>query len=132
MSPTMVPFSTMLGTCTSPWIEPVSLTDSEPPGPSPQRTPPTMRPSRCRPPSNSRSPCTRAALPIRVSIRVWESRVNMPSGSGWMGLGGGLDVPQEGLRQRRDVVTARLHLHRQLVGLEGERHHDLLVERLQV
>src|SRR5262249_50564551 len=128
MSPTMVPFSTMLGTCTSPWIEPVSLTDSEPPGPSPQRTPPTMRPSRCRPPSKSRSPCTRAALPIRVSIRDWESRVNMPcTPVGWTWRSGGrLDVPEESLRQGRDVVAARLHLHRQLVGLEGERHHDLL------
>ena len=43
-----------------------------------------------------------------------------------------LERVEVGGRQRGDVVAARLHFRLQLVGLEGERHHDLLIERLQV
>src|SRR5271170_3106433 len=128
MSPLTEPSSTTVGTCTSPSIEPVSLTESVASGDPPERTLPATWPSRCRPPSKSTSPATRAALPIRVSMRGCRSSRRNMEGS----LGRGLDGPGEGLRQRRHVLMARLHLDDDLFGLHGQGHRQLLVEILQV
>src|SRR5215471_10062000 len=129
MSPWMLPFSTTFGTCTAPSMEPLSLTDSVDSRDWSERTAPMMRPSRCSPPWNSTSPSTRAALPIRVSMRACRgSRVNIALAPNCVRcrLRRCLDGPEERLRQRCHVVAARLHLDHELLGLEGERHGELL------
>src|SRR2546430_9385979 len=117
-------------------MEPLALTDRVASGAPPERTPPAMCPSRCSPPWNSTSPCTRAALPISVSMRAGlDSRVNMlPPMAPWEfpASGSGLDVPQERLRERRHVTAARAHLDVEPFGLEARRQAELLVEALQV
>src|SRR4030088_1188116 len=116
-------------------MDPVALTDRVPSGAPPERTPPAMWPSRCSPPWNSTSPCTRAALPISVSMRgCLESRVNMvaPMALWNLRLRRRLDAPQERLRERRDLTAARAHLDVEPFGLEAQRHGELLVEALQV
>ena len=54
------------GAITEPSIRPCSLTESAAAAPSAARTLPLMRPSMCRPPANSISPCTLALRPIRT------------------------------------------------------------------
>src|SRR5499433_2739214 len=135
MSPFTRPFSSTFGTCTSPSMAPLSLTESVESRASSERTLPRTCPSRCRPPWNSTSPCTRAALPISVSMRACRgSRVNIALAPIEWGhrLWRCLDGPQERLRERRHIVAARLYLHHELLGLESERHRELLVEVLQV
>src|SRR4029077_11794496 len=137
MSPRTVPSSTTFGTCTGPSMEPVALTERLDSRASSERTAPAMCPSRCSPPWKSTSPCTRALLPIRVSMRDGlESRVNMgaPTAAGDFRDSSRRRVhrPQEALRNGRHVLLCRAHFDLQLLGLEGRRQVQLLVQGLQV
>src|ERR1700688_1866884 len=80
ISPLTRLLSTTCGASTEPSTTPCSLTESEASDLAVARTLPVMRPSTCRPPANSTSPCTLALLPISVSMRPTDSlsrRLNM-------------------------------------------------------
>src|SRR6478735_4280199 len=132
MSPFTVPFMTMFVTSTRPSMKPLSLTDSAPPSSALLRTLPFTRPSRCRPPENSRSPCRFAVLPSSVSMRVdvCLRRPNITLSPKPRSLR--IDSPQVGLLHGRGSAPVGSHLDEQLLGFHARGHGDFLFDVFEI
>src|SRR5688572_18468667 len=131
MSPLTVPFITILVTSTRPSMKPLSLTDRAPPSAAELRTLPLMRPSRCRPPANSRSPWRFAALPRRVSIRIefCFRRPNMfRSRTALLRI----DAPHVRLLDGSGPTPVRPDFDQELFGFHARGHGDFLFDVLEI
>src|SRR6202163_2118536 len=127
ISPLTRPLRTTCGASTEPSITPCSLTESEASAPAVARTLPVIRPSTCRPPANSTSPCTLALLPISVSIRPTVSlsrRLNMstsPRASAW------IHGPDERAPVRHHALALGSDLDRDAIRFEISRQCNRLI-----
>src|SRR6185436_13339877 len=132
MSPLTVPFMTMLVTSTLPSMKPLSLTDKAPPSGAELRTLPLTRPSRCRPPENSRSPLSVAALPSSVSMRVdvCLRRPNINLSRSLRSLR--IDTPHVGLLHRGGTAPVGPDFDEKLLGFHARGHGDFLFDVLEI
>src|ERR1039457_1765484 len=117
MAPVTVPSRITVDTSTAPSMQPPSLTDKVEFELGSARTSPEIRPSRCRPPENSRSPLRCVVLPMSVSILF---------------MLGGIHIPQESLGEWCNTLAARAYFDAQALGAQPCGDRDLLIQVLVI